>query len=79
MDKKGDPTWVRLRQSNRERLTDLVKKLSGDREKINQSEIIDWLIKLGLDVYDFHQTHFSVFPVDLNFRTNGNEKEAEDC
>lgn len=78
-DKKGDPVWIRLRQSNRERIAELVNKLSGPREKISQSEVIDWLITLGLDIYEFNQSHFGVFPVGLNLRTNGTEKETEDC
>lgn len=79
MDKKGEPTWIRLRQSNRERIATLINNLSGNREKISQSEVVDWLVGLGLDIYDFHQSHFSVFPVGLNFLTNHDKKEAEEC
>ncbi len=77
-DKKLDPVYIRLCQSNRERLAELVNKLSGRREKINQSEVVDWLVTLGLDAYDFHQSHFSVFPVGLNFKSTNGEKEVED-
>jgi hypothetical protein len=64
MDKKGEPTYVRLSQSNRLR----VRLLSSQFGDIVESEIIDWLVGLGLDNYEFHMKHFATFPVGLNFR-----------
>ncbi len=77
MDKKGDPSYVRFRQSNRERIHELAKKLGGGRE-VSESDLIDWLVKLALDTYEFHQSHFSVFPIGLNFRINGEESEEKE-
>ena len=74
MEKKSDPVYVRLTQDHRDKVRDLSKKLGGKRD-ISESEIIDWLLGLGLDIYEFNQSHFSVFPIGLNFRSNGNEKE----
>jgi hypothetical protein len=72
MDKKGEPTYVRLCRSNRVR----IHLLSAQFGDVSESEIIDWLVGLGLDNYDFHLKHFAVFPVGLNFR--GKRTEGQD-
>ena len=77
-DKKGDPTYIRLRQSNKERISELSRKLGGNDRELSESDLIDAMVKLGLDTYDFYQSHFSVFPVGFNPRTNGKQKEDED-
>jgi hypothetical protein len=77
MDKKADPTYVRLRTSNKLRVTLLANQFG----EVNESEIIDWLVGLGLDSYEFHMKHFATFPVGLNFRakrSNGQDENSED-
>lgn len=73
MDKKGDPTYIRLRLSTKKRVQVLAQQF-GD---ISESEVIDWLTTLGLDTYEFHLKHFSVFPVGLNFTPSKNGKEGD--
>ncbi len=79
MDKKGESTYIRLRQSSRERISDLARKLGGRDRSLPESDLIDAMVALGLDTYEFYQAHFGVFPVGFNLRTNGNKKEDEDC
>ena len=73
MDKKGDPTYIRLSKSNQLRIHLLAAQF-GD---IYESEIIDWLVGLGLDLYEFQIKHFATFPVGLNFRAKKSEEQDD--
>jgi len=72
MDKKGDPQYCRFRKSNEIRIN-----LLANQFQVNQSEIIDWLVGLGLDVYEFHMKHFATFPIGLQFRAKQDEGQDE--
>jgi len=74
MDKRGDPTYIRLSLSNRQGVKLLTEKFGN----INASEVIDWLVGLGLDTYEFHMNHFATFPVGLKFIARRDESQEED-
>jgi len=73
MDKRGDPRYVRFRKSNENHIT-----LLANQFEVNESEIIDWLVGLGLASYEFNQKHFVTFPVGIHFRARRNEGQEED-
>lgn len=70
-EKKVDPTYVRLSYSNKLRVQVLAQQFGN----IDESKVIDWMVGLGLDAYEFYQKHFVTVPAGLNFRTSKNGEE----
>ena len=73
MDKKCDPTYIRLSNSNKIH----VRYLSEQWNDLPESEVIDCLITLGYATYEFYQKHFGVFPIGLDFRPKTKEREDD--
>ncbi len=73
MEKKGEPSWVRLRPSLKKRVSDLSSSFGGTSE----SEIINYLLRLGLATYDLHMTYFTMLPSGIDFTSNGKESQED--
>lgn len=74
MEKKGDPTWVRLSPSVKKRVSDLSQSFGNTSE----AKIIDWLCHLGLATYDLHMKNFTMLPIGIDYQPTTNGKEEEE-